>query len=142
MGDIVLSRIDAIPGWGTMRKVLALTASGAAAIGLVALAAGHWLLPLVFGGEYTASWPPLAVLTPGIVLGSTAIVGTFGLFGLSRSGPAVATTVAAAVTATVLAVPLALLLGFLGAAVASTVSYALHATLVYLSLKKCYHSGS
>jgi O-antigen/teichoic acid export membrane protein len=138
MGDIVLSRIALLRDWHAMGRALALTAGGAAAIALTMLTAGYWLLPLVFGTPYAASWPFLAILTPGIVMGATAIVGTFGLFGLSRPGPAVTNTIAAAVTATVLAIPLALLLGPGGAAIASTSSYGLHLLLVRRSLRAGY----
>ena len=103
----------------------------------IALAlAGPWLVPLLFGEEFLPSVLPLQLLLPGIVFSGVAkLLAQLVIQGGHQHFNLMATTVAACFT-----IILDLFLipgwGINGAAVASTISYAVVLSIILFTIRK------
>jgi O-antigen/teichoic acid export membrane protein len=112
-----------------------LLVSGAFAVTLLAVA--EWLIPLVYGSQYTSSAKLLQVLLPGAVAWAMTGVATAGLQASSAPGAATLAHVAGAVvTATILPVALIYGAGVLFVAALSSGIYSLVAAIALLSLRR------
>lgn len=95
-----------------------------------------WLVPFVYGADFSGSVHPLWLMLPGILLWSASSVTTAGLQGMGMPGTASLTQVAGfLVTVAGLAWSLPKY-GIIGAAVTSSVAYTVIFALTYVALRR------
>jgi O-antigen/teichoic acid export membrane protein len=105
------------------RSALLASAGVASAILFPVAAIAHWLVPLVFGPNYSGVIPLLWLLTPGGVFLACGQVAGDLLRGLGRPGLVAAAQGLAAVFTVILLIALLPVAGVAAAAIASTVAY-------------------
>lgn len=110
--------------------LIAVLLSFAIAIGLV----GSVLIPIVYGNEYIASIIPFIILIVGAIPMGLTTIASYYLLGVDQGKKLILPSVIALVSTITLDLLLIPVLGIIGAAIASTISYSLFCifTLIYL----------
>ncbi len=117
---------------------LACRATIPAMLGAFALAAGTlwWLIPVVFGADFSEAYLGVLVLLPAALFKSLhALISTY-LAGRDVQNPVVRAGLVAVIVDAALATVGALTLGWLGVAAAKSVSYAVQLVLVHRALRE------
>ena len=94
-----------------------------------------WVVPQVFGEEFTASVPALLLLLPGTFFLSMGVVGAYALFGLERGQFAAKAAILGASLTVLLNVILIPYYGIIGAAVSSSLAYFAFGIYIYHKLE-------
>ena len=109
----------------------------AAGLAVVVGVAAPFLIPLLFGDDFEPAWKPLALLLPGVVVyGPVTILVVYLSVRHARPNLSLAVAVAAAAVTAGLSLVFIPRYGAEGAAVASTIGYAVGATLAWLLFRR------
>lgn len=129
--DVVLPDAFARPGADISGRATALVFAISAAIGLSSAAVAPWLIPALFGGEFSASVALLWLLIPGQVLFNTGWVISARHLGSGRPGVAARAMAVAALLNLVAIVPVIATWGPHGAAALTSICQAIFLTAVW-----------